>query len=85
MLLLFGGGAVLEALVAAARAEGEHEVGERAEHGAEDERHGHRRHQRDEVEPVSQLLPHGARHEARLRKYLQHTPRKSKNGGKCRN
>ena len=61
-----------EALVAAAGAEGEHEVGEGAEEGSEEEGDGHHGDQRDEVEPVRQLLPHRARHEPLLR---QHLPR----------
>ena len=59
-----------EALLAAAGAEGEDEVREGAEEGAEEEGQRHRRQQRDEVEPVRQLLPHRARHEPLLRQHL---------------
>ena len=67
---LRGGALRGEAFAAAAGAEGEDDVGEGAEEGAEEQRHGHHGHQRDEVEPVRQLLPHGARHEPLLRQDL---------------
>ena len=66
-----------EALLAAAGAEGEDEVCEGAEEGAEEEGQRHRRQQRDEVEPVRQLLPHRARHEPLLRQHLSRVKSKS--------